>query len=328
MKVIVQIPAFNEAQTIGAVIDALPETIPGATSVEVLVVDDGSTDGTEEIARAHGAHHVVRHTGNRGLAAAFQTGLDACLRLGADVIVNTDADGQYPGDQVPALIEPILAGRAELVIGDRQVDSVAHFTLRKKLLQRLGSWVVRQASGTSVPDAPSGFRAYSREAALRLFVTSDFSYTVQQVIQAGKLRLAVAHVPIRTVPTTRPSRLYQGTWSFIKRQAATIVRTYAMYQPIKTFVYLSLPFLLVSTLLLARLAWFYVAEGFTLAGHLQSLVVGAFSLVLSFLILQFGVLADRIGDNRRLLEELLYRQRRAELERQKKQEEQELKVKG
>lgn len=314
MKVIIQIPAYNEAETIGAVIASLPRAIPGASAVEVLVVDDGSTDDTSAVARAHGAQHVVRHSGNRGLAAAFQTGVDACLRLGADIIVNTDADGQYPGDGVFALVAPILAGQAEVVIGDRQVGSVAHFTWQKKLLQRLGSWVVRQASGTHVPDAPSGFRAFSREAALRLFITAEFSYTLEQVIQAGMHRLAVAHVPIRCAATTRPSRLYRSTWSFVQRQAVIIVRTYATYQPLRTFFYLSLPFLIAGLFLLGRLAWLFVLEGFNLAGHLQSLVVGAVALILSFLMLQFGLLADRISDNRRLLEELLYRQRRHELE--------------
>jgi glycosyltransferase involved in cell wall biosynthesis len=313
MKVIIQIPAYNEAETIGPVIASLPRTLPGVSAVEVLVIDDGSTDDTGAIARAQGAH-VVRHSGNRGLAAAFQTGIDACLHLGADIIVNTDADGQYYGDGVAVLVAPILAGQAEVVIGDRQVGNVTHFTWQKKLLQRVGSWVVRQASGTNVPDAPSGFRAFSREAALRLFVTAEFSYTLEQVIQAGMYRLAVAHVPIRCAPTTRPSRLYRSTWSFVQRQAVIVVRTYATYQPLRTFFYLSLPFLIAGAILLGRLAWLFVLEGFNLAGHLQSLVVGTVALIMSFLILQFGLLADRISDNRRLLEELLYRQRKHDLE--------------
>jgi glycosyltransferase involved in cell wall biosynthesis len=314
MKVIIQVPAYDEAETLPDVLADLPRTIAGATAVEVLVIDDGSRDGTAAVALAAGADHVVRHTANRGLAVAFQTGIDACLRLGADVIVNTDADGQYPGAAVPALVAPILQGQADIVIGDRQVRTIAHFSPAKKLLQRLGSWVVRLASGTSVPDAPSGFRAYSREAALRLLVTTDFSYTVENVIQAGKRHLAIAHLPVQIVRTTRPSRLYRGTGYFIKRQAATIARSYATYEPLRTFVYLGLPILLVGLILLVRLAVLYVVEGFTLAGHLQSLVVGVAALILAFVIFQFGLLADRIGDNRRLIEELLYRQRRHDLE--------------
>jgi glycosyltransferase involved in cell wall biosynthesis len=317
MKVIIQIPAFNEAETLGAVIDALPRDIPGAGAVEVLVIDDGSTDDTAGVARAHGAQHVVRHPGNRGLAAAFQTGLDAGLRLGADVIVNTDADGQYPGSAVPALVAPILAGVADIVIGDRQVQSVAHFSRGKKLLQRLGSWVVRRVSDTNVPDAPSGFRAYSREAALRLFVIGHFSYTVENLIQAGKRRLRVASVPVTTAPVTRPSRLHRGNWNFVLHQTATIVRTYASYEPLRTFFFLGLPFLLAGIVLMARLAVLYVLEGFTLAGHLQSLVVGVASLILAFLIFQLGLLADRLGDNRRLIEELLYRQRKHEIDHER-----------
>lgn len=304
---VVQIPAYNEAETIGAVIQEIPREIPGVSRVTVLVVDDGSTDGTAAAARAAGADFIVRHRRNRGLAAAFQTGVDTALRLGADLIVNLDADGQYDPADIPALIRPILEETADLVVGDRQVVRLAHFPWPKRWLSALGSAVVRWASGLEVPDAPSGFRAYSREAALRLIVLTDFSYTVEHLIQAGKRHMAVAHVPVRARPTPRPSRLHQGIWDFIRRQAATLVRVYAAYEPLKTFFYLSLPFWLIGLVLFLRLAWFFVAEGFALYGHLQSLIVAVMATILAFLIFLFGLLADRIDDNRRLLEEILRR---------------------
>lgn len=319
VKLIVQIPALNEEAHIATVIREVPRTIPGIERVEVLVIDDGSTDGTVERAYEAGADYVVSLTRNQGLAVAFQTGLDACLRRGADIIVNTDADNQYPGDQIPLLTAEILERGADVVIGDRQVDLVEHFSVQKRWLQRLGSWIVRLASGTDVPDAPSGFRAYTRNAALRLFVMSEFSYTIDNLIQAGRRNMKVAHVPIRTSPT-RPSKLHRGNWYFVKRQAATIVRTYATYQPLKAFVYLSSPFFLISFALFARLTVFFVRDGFVLFGHVQSLVVAGVSVIVGFLVLMFGLLADRIGDNRRLMEEILYRLRKYEIDRQKKDE--------
>jgi glycosyltransferase involved in cell wall biosynthesis len=314
MKLIVQIPAYNEEATIADVVRGIPRSIPGIDRVEVLVIDDGSLDKTAEYARTAGADHVLTLPYNRGLAFGFQAGLDACLRQGADLIVNTDGDNQYPGEQIPALIEPILRGQADIVIGNRQIDQVQHFSPQKRALERLGSWVVRAASGTSVPDAPSGFRAYSREAALRLFVTSDFSYTLDNLIQAGKRGLKVAHVPIATNPT-RPSKLHRGSWHFIKRQGATIVRAYATYEPLKTFFYLSLPFWLVALVLFVRLLIIFVRQDFELPGNVQSLIIAVMSLIVGFLVMIFGLLADRIGDTRRLMEEMLYRLRRDELTR-------------
>lgn len=311
MKLIVQIPAFNEEEHIAAVIHQIPRNIPDICSVEVLVIDDGSTDQTADAAYEAGADHVISLHRNRGLAAAFQIGLDASLRLGADIIVNTDGDGQYPGDQIPQLVDPILSNNADLVIGNRQVDTVDHFSFQKRWLQKFGSWIVRIASGTNVPDAPSGFRAYTRETALRLFVVSDFSYTIDNLIQAGKRRLSVTHVPIRTQPT-RPSRLHRGNWNFIKRQAATIVRTYATYEPLKTFFYLSLPFFTISFFLFIRLTYVFIREGFNLPGHVQSLVVASVAMIVGFLVIMFGLIADRIGDNRRLMDEILYRIRNQE----------------
>jgi glycosyltransferase involved in cell wall biosynthesis len=314
MKLIVQIPAYNEAATIAEVVRGIPRSIPGIDQVEVLIIDDGSHDRTVECAQQAGADHVLSLLYNRGLAFGFQAGLDACLRQGADIIVNTDGDNQYPGAQIPQLIEPILRGQADIVIGDRQVDQVQHFSPQKRLLERLGSWVVRAASATSVPDAPSGFRAYSREAALRLFVTSDFSYTLDNLIQAGKRGLQVDHIPIRTNPT-RPSKLHRSSWHFIKRQGATIVRAYATYEPLKTFFYLSLPFWLVALVLFARLLVIFIRQDFVLPGNVQSLIIAVMALIVGFLVMIFGLLADRIGDTRRLMEEVLYRLRRDELAR-------------
>ncbi len=311
MKLIVQIPAFNEEEYIAAVIHQIPRNIPDISTVEVLVIDDGSTDQTADAAYEAGADHVISLHRNRGLAAAFQIGLDASLRLGADIIVNTDGDGQYPGDQIPQLVAPINTNHADLVIGNRQVDTVKHFSFQKRWLQKFGSWIVRIASGTDVPDAPSGFRAYTRETALRLFVVSDFSYTIDNLIQAGKRRLSVSHVPIRTQPT-RPSRLHRGNWNFVKRQAATVVRTYATYEPLKTFFYLSLPFFTISFFLFIRLTYIFIREGFNLPGHVQSLVVASVAMIVVFLVIMFGLIADRIGGNRRLMDEILYRIRNQE----------------
>lgn len=313
MKLIVQIPCYNESATLARVLEDLPREIPGIDTVETLVIDDGSTDGTAELARRLGVDHVICHRSNKGLAAAFQTGIDACLRLGADIIVNTDGDHQYPGDAIPDLVAPILRGEADIVIGDRQVDQVAHFSTQKKLLLRLGSWVVRLASDTDVPDAPSGFRAYSREAALRLYVTSEFSYTVEHLIQAGKRRLTIAHIPIRTNPQTRPPRLHRGNWNFVKRQAGTIVRTFTYYEPLRTFSYLAAPFFLAGLILLGRFFWLYFT-GNAMGRLLQSVTIGASLLVIGFLIFVFGLLADAVANHRRLTEEVLYRLRSLEVD--------------
>ncbi len=311
MKLIVQIPAYNEEATIAQVIHDVPRELPGFDAVEILVIDDGSRDGTVAEAQAAGADYILSLGYNRGLAFAFQVGLDACLRQGADVIVNTDGDHQYSGEYIGALVRPILEQQADLVIGDRQVEQVKHFSPQKRLLERFGSWIVRMVSGTTVPDAPSGFRAYSCEAALRLFVTSDFSYTLDNLIQAGKRGLHVAHLPIATNPT-RPSKLHRGSWHFIKRQGATIVRAYATYEPLKTFFYLSLPFLVVAAVLFTRLLIIFLSRDFSLPGNVQSLIVAVMALIVGFLVMIFGLLADRIADSRRLLEEILYRLRRQE----------------
>ncbi|MBI3932528.1 MAG: glycosyltransferase family 2 protein [Acidobacteria bacterium] len=311
MKLIVLIPSLNEEASLPETLRAIPRAIPGVDAVEVLVVDDGSTDRTAEVARAHGAEHIVRFTRTKGLAHGFMAGVDACLRLGADVIVNTDADGQYPGHEIPRLLSPILAGRADMVVGDRGVGEVAHFSWTKRRLQILGSWVVRRVSGTSVPDTTSGFRAMTREAALRINIVSEFSYTLESLIQAGKKRLAVAHMPIEARPT-RPSRLFGSTWEYVKRSGATILRIYAMYEPFKVFVLLGSALLAGGVVLGLRYAYFWwLGE---IRGHLQSAILSVLLLILGFQTLQWGIMADLIASNRKLLEDLLYRVRKRELE--------------
>ena len=315
MKLIVQIPAHNEAETLSAVMHGIPTTIEGIDVIEILIIDDGSIDGTSAVAAANGAHHVARHLSKKGLPIVFQTGIDTSLRLGADIIVNMDGDGQYRGDEIPRLIAPILRKEADIVVGDRQTGTLEHFTGIKKLLQRFGSTVVRWASETEVPDTVSGFRAFTREAALRIFVTTDFSYTIESLIQAGKRRLTIAHVPVTSNPT-RPSRLHRGNWDFVKRQASTIIRTYSTYEPFRTFTYLALPWIVLGSLLLLRATYVFFARRYFggEGDNLQSLTLGIGSLLVGFLMFVAGLIADRIGGNRRLLEEILYRQRRADLE--------------
>ncbi|HET8645036.1 MAG TPA: glycosyltransferase family 2 protein, partial [Vicinamibacteria bacterium] len=289
---------------------AIPRTITGIDRVEVLVIDDGSSDATVAVAQAHGADHVVRFTRRKGLAAAFMAGLDASLKLGADVIVNTDADNQYPGHEIPRLLAPILAGQADMVVGDRGVAELEHFSPTKRLLQRLGSWVVRKVSGTSIADATSGFRALTREAALRINIVSEFTYTLESIIQAGKKKLAIAHLPIQA-RETRPSRLFGSTWEYLKRSAATILRIYAMYEPFRVFVVLGSLLLLAGTGLGLRYAWFWwLGE---IRGHLQSAILSVLLLLMGFVTLQWGLMADLVASNRKLIEDLLYRVRKMEL---------------
>src|ERR1700754_4444362 len=235
MKLIIQIPCLNEEETLPVTLADLPRELDGFDAVEWLIIDDGSTDRTVEVARRSGVDHIVRLTNNKGLASGFQAGLDAALKLGADVIVNTDADNQYFGGDVAKLVAPILAGNADMVVGDRQVSTIEHFSPLKKSLQRLGSWVVRQASSTDVPDTTSGFRAYNREAALQMQVVSRFTYTLETIIQAGKLLVAVDHVAIRTNPQTRESRLFPSMGAYIRRNALSIFRIYSQYEPLKVF---------------------------------------------------------------------------------------------
>ena len=314
-KLIIQIPCLNEAQTLPATLADLPRQVPGVDVVETLVIDDGSRDNTAEVARAHGVTHVVQFRRRKGLAAAFTAGIDACLKHGADLIVNTDADNQYSGRDIPRLIEPLLSGRADIVIGDRNIRDLAHMSWPKKLLQRFGSWTVRQVSNTKVPDTTSGFRAYTREAALRMTIISDFSYTLESIIQAGKKRMAVAHVEVGTNPRTRESRLFDSTLSYIKHSTATIVRIYAMYEPLKVFTYIGSAVFFVGFLVSLR----FVIDYFTTGGfgHIQSLIFAAVLMIVGFQVVLIGLVADVISGTRKLLEDLLYRVRAMELREQK-----------
>jgi glycosyltransferase involved in cell wall biosynthesis len=310
MKLIVQIPCLNEAAALPEMLEGIPRNIPGIDQVEVLVIDDGSSDDTAEVARARGADHIVRFKRRKGLARGFMAGLDACLHLGADVIVNTDADNQYPSQGIPGLIAPILAGQADMVIGDRGVRDVAHFSWTKKRLQTLGSWVVRKVSGTNVPDTTSGFRALTREAALRINIVSEFTYTLESIIQAGKMKMAIANFPI-SARQTRRSRLFASTWEYVKRSGATILRIYAMYEPFKVFIILGSLLLLGGVTLGLRYAYFWWLGD--IRGHVQSAILCVLLLILGFQTLQWGIMADLIASNRKLLEDVLYRIRKMEL---------------
>lgn len=306
-KLIIQIPCLDEAATLPATIADLPRHIPGIDCVEYLIVDDGSTDDTVRVARELGVDHILSFPRRRGLASAFMAGIDACLRLGADYIVNTDGDNQYCGGDVPALLGPLLRGEADMVIGDRNVQALDYMSPGRKVLQRIGSWVVRQMSNTRVPDTTSGFRAYSREAALRMTIVSEFSYTLESIIQAGKRRMAIAHVPIRTNHRTRPSRLFKSVRQYLLQSGSTIVRIYTMYEPLKVFTSIGGLTLLAGLVTSARFVYYYVTEGG--AGHVQSLLLAAVLLIVGFQVMLMGLLADVISANRKLLEDLLYRAR-------------------
>jgi glycosyltransferase involved in cell wall biosynthesis len=312
MKLIIQIPCFNEEQTLPATLGDLPREIPGIETVEWLVIDDGSTDRTIEVAREGGVDHVVRLTNNKGLAAAFQAGLDACLKLGADVIVNTDADNQYSGHDIPRLVEPILAGQADMVIGDRKTDQIEHFSPVKKRLQRWGSAVVRRASGTNVPDTTSGFRAYNREAALQMQVVSKFTYTLESIIQAGKMLVAVDHVPIQTNPKTRESRLFPSMWAYVRRNTVSIFRIYALYEPLRVFLAAAAFFALIGAVIWARFLYFYFFSDEP-GEHIQSLILGATLFIVAVQLAALGVVGDILAGSRLLQQRMLERVRRVEL---------------
>ncbi|MBX7080100.1 MAG: glycosyltransferase family 2 protein [Nannocystaceae bacterium] len=316
MRLFIQIPCLNERQWLAQTVADLPRSIPGIDSIEVLVVDDGSTDGTAELARELGVHHVVRFPRNRGLAAAHTAGLDACLRLGADIIVNTDADNQYRGSDIARLVEPIRAGRADITIGDRNTDAIAHFSFVKRVLQRWGSRVVRRASGTPVADSTSGFRALSRRAAYGVFVHNRFTYTLETIIQAGHLGLAIENVAIQTNPKSRESRLFRSMFEYVRRNGAVILRAYNLYWPVQTFGFLAVLLFLIGAGLGLRFLYLFLQDP-DYSGHVQSLLVGVGAIVLSLIVALMALLGDLLATNRRLTEEVLLRVRRLDAQLQR-----------
>ncbi len=308
MKLIIQIPCYNEAETLEIALDHLPKEIPGIDVLEYLIINDGSQDATVEVARKWGVHHVVDLKRNCGLAKGFMAGLDACLRLGADIIVNTDADDQYCGDDIPLLLAPILEGRADYVIGERPIDQTEHFSAHKKKFQHLGSYVVRVASGTDIPDAPSGFRAITRDAAMRLNVINSYTYTLETIIQAGQEKIPITSVPIRTNGELRKSRLFKSMGAYIKRSATVIIRSFMMYKPLKFFLILGGLIFLVGFAVGVRFLFYYFSD--TPGGHTQSLIFAAIFMMMGFQTMVTGLLADIIAANRKILEDVEYHVRK------------------
>jgi glycosyltransferase involved in cell wall biosynthesis len=314
MKLVIQIPCYNEEETLPQTLQDLPRQLPGLDRVEWLVIDDGSTDRTSDVAESLGVDHVIRLPCNQGLAAAFSAGLENALQLGADIIVNTDADNQYRGEDVECLVRPILDEQADIVVGDRGVAALEHFSPGKRFLQRLGSWVVQRAAGIPVPDATSGFRAFTREAALRLTVLSDYTYTLETLIQAGARGMSVAYVPVRTNPMTRESRLIRTIPSFLALSAVTVIRFYTMYRPLRVFSVAG-GLLMAGSFVLGLRFLYFLVQG-TGSGHVQSLILAAILAIIGFQVLLIGLLADLVRMNRKMVEEVLYRERRSELERE------------
>lgn len=313
MKLVIQIPCYNEEATLAATLRDLPQALPGLDEIEILVIDDGSTDGTVAVAESLGVAHIIRLGRNQGLARAFLTGLEAALQLDADIIVNTDGDNQYVGADVEKLLRPILAEEADMVVGDRGVATVSHFSPLKRRLQRLGSWVVERAAGVKIPDATSGFRALTREAALRTLVLGEYSYTLETLIQAGARQMAVLYVPVRTNPQTRPSRLMRSLPHYLTQSALTILRTYSLYFPLRVFLGLGGLMIVGGVFLSLRFLYFFITRGGA-TGNVQSLILAAILLIVGFQTCLVGLVADLIGFNRRIMEEALFRIRRIELE--------------
>lgn len=316
MKLIVQIPCFNEAETLEIALNDLPRHIEGIDEIEYLIINDGSLDNTVEVAEKWGVNYVVNFKRNKGLAKGFMAGIDACLRQGADIIVNTDADNQYVAADIEKLVRPILDGKSDIVIGERPIDETEHFSPLKKKLQHFGSWVVREASATDIPDAPSGFRAYSKEAALRLNVVNEYTYTLEQIVQAGRNKMAIMSVPIRTNGELRPSRLFGSMFSYIKKSMLTIVRAYIMYKPLRFFVSLGCVPLLIGVALGIRfIILFFMGSG---NGNIQSLILCSLMIMIGVLIIVLGMLADVIAANRKMLEDIQYHVRKVDYETERK----------
>ena len=321
MKLIIQIPCYNEAETLEIALNDLPKHIDGIDEIEYLIINDGSKDNTVEVARRWGVHYVVNFKQNRGLAKGFIAGLDACLRNGADIIVNTDADNQYNGEDIEKLVRPILDGEADIVIGERPIDQTAHFSPLKKKLQHIGSWTVRVASHSDIPDAPSGFRAYSRDAAMRMNVTNEYTYTLETIIQAGRNKMAMKSVPIRTNPELRKSRLFSSMFGYVKRSMVTIIRSFMMYKPLRFFLGIGSVICLLGAILGIRfLVYFFMGQG---AGHVQSLILASTLLLMGFMTCIIGFQADIIAANRKLLEDVQYHVRKLDYDhdRERKAEE-------
>jgi glycosyltransferase involved in cell wall biosynthesis len=302
MKLIIQIPCYNEAETLEIALNALPKHIDGIDTIEYLIINDGSKDNTVEVARNWGVHHIVDFKQNRGLAKGFMAGLDMCLRNGADIIVNTDADNQYCGDDIETIVRPILDGKADIVIGERPIDQTEHFSWLKKKLQHLGSWVVRKASKTDIPDAPSGFRAYSREAAMQMNVVNEYTYTLEQIVQAGRTKIAITSVPIRTNAELRPSRLFNSMFGYVKKSMLTIIRAYLMYKPMRFFLTVGcIPFLIGVALGIRFLIFYCMGQG---QGNIQSLILCSILILIGVMTWVVGLLADVMAANRKILQEI------------------------
>lgn len=308
MKLIIQVPCYNEAETLEVALNDLPKHIDGIDEIEYLIINDGSKDNTVEVARNWGVHYIVNFKQNKGLAKGFMAGMDACLRNGADIIVNTDADNQYCGEDIEKLVRPILSGEADMVIGERPIDQTEHFSPLKKKLQHLGSWVVRKASKTDIPDAPSGFRAYSREAALSLNVVNEYTYTLETIVQAGRNKVALTSVPIRTNAELRPSRLFSSMFGYVKKSMLTIIRAYLMYRPLMFFTTVGSIIALVGIILGVRFLVFF-AQGAG-AGHIQSLILASMLIMMGMMTGVVGLLADVISANRKILEDIQKRVRK------------------
>lgn len=308
MKLIIQIPCYNEAETLEIALNDLPKRLEGIDEIEYLIINDGSKDATVEVAKNWGVHHIVSFKKNKGLAKGFMAGLDGCLRNGADIIVNTDADNQYCAKDIQKLIQPILEEQADIVIGARPIDETEHFSFIKKKLQHFGSWVVRKASNTDIPDAPSGFRAFSREAAMRINVVNDYTYTLETIVQAGREKIAITSVPIRTNAELRPSRLFNSIWGYVKKSMLTILRAYMMYKPLKCFTYLAIPPVVFGVAIGVRFLIYYV-QG-TGSGHVQSLILACTMVIIGFLTFMIGLLADVLAANRKILQETQYQVRK------------------